>query len=100
MKKQLILFSILSFIAFFAYIRNHKMNWDGIAYAAVTISSNEMDMQTLHRKTYEMLRQNVPDNYYQFLTQSGIRHHLSVDTKSFVELLPIYKVKYLYVLLL
>lgn len=100
MKKQLILFSILSFIILWVCIRNHKRNWDGIAYAALTISSNEMDMQTLHRKTYEMLRQNVPDAQYQFLTQSGIRHYWSLDAKSFTELLPIYKVKYFYVLLL
>lgn len=100
MRKPFVLFSILTFMMLWTCIRNHKMNWDGIAYAALTIYSNEMDERAIHQKTFEMLRKNVPDGPYQNLTQTGKRSDWSSNAEQFIELLPIHKAKYLYVLIL
>lgn len=73
-------------------------NWDMLAYTASVLEADTADVGELHRKTYSLVKENVPEGEYLALTgDRPYRVHQAADAEAFHTMLGFYRLKILYV---
>jgi hypothetical protein len=76
-------------------------NWDALAYIGCAASWSESDPAKIHDQAYTEARRQMPADVYQLLTESNAyRRDLARNPSHFVEQLPFYNGKVLYVALI
>lgn len=75
------------------------VNWDMIAYLASSdMLDGEKDIETVHSQVYAQIKNSVsPTEYDELAADDQYRLRQSTDAQAFGSMLPLYKVKYLYV---
>lgn len=83
---------LLSLSAFFKPL----YNWDMIPYVAVVLSLEQPDKQTIHRMTYEQIKQSIPPQAYANNTASSYQKEMATNYEYFSQQLPFYQIRPLY----
>lgn len=100
MKKIYLLSYLLFVFSLSLYAINRpSYNWDMIPYIAVALSLEYTDDQLIHSKTYEYIKQSVPDPVYTELTHGDYldyRAQVAQNYLYFTQQLPYYKIRPLY----
>lgn len=77
---------------------NPFYSWDMIPYTALILSLEQpSDKQTLHTKTYQTIKQQVPPQVYAELTKPGYRQEMEQSHDDFHQQLPFYQIRPLYI---
>lgn len=103
MKKLLYLayFSGIFLVACYSY-RTPEYNFDMLPYIALVVKMENKDIPTIHRATYQSVRENVPPEIYQRLTDSvnPYRKKMKENAAYFFGQLPFYMIKPFYTALI
>lgn len=87
---------LVTAVAVMAFLRP-TYNWDLLGYLGATASLTETDAGTLHARVYHEARAAVPPAAYRALTQGTYRAGMAADPDHFMQQLPFYKVRPLFV---
>lgn len=71
-------------------------NWDMTCYVALAIAWGESDPEVIHRRTYETLQAEVPEEYYRAIITGGVKQSRYEDPAAFHEHLAFYRARILY----
>lgn len=72
-------------------------NWDMVAYMGCVVKINTSDSEALHKKTYEILRQELGDERTDWMSSgNNYRETMESDHKAFSENLPFYTIRVVY----
>jgi len=72
-------------------------NWDMIAYMGCVVKNDNADSEALHKKTYEILRQEIGDGRADLLSSgNNYRSTMESDHNAFSENLPFYTIRVVY----
>ncbi len=80
-------------------LKKPQYNWDMLPYMAIVISLDEDNTTTIHQKTYDAARENIPPDKYAALIDSNnaYRKMMSQNSQKFFDELLLYHSKPLYV---
>lgn len=74
-------------------------NWDMIAYIACSLSLEETDHEIIHRHTYAMVKDQIPEKAFSKLTEGTYRETMLKNSAAFREQIPYYSIRISYVYL-
>lgn len=102
MNKQLIKqisFALVIGIICVLYGTKPNYNWDCLPYAATVLKIDGLNLSDLHSKTYTLAKKELTSESYEQLTTGGkYREEIANNSKGFIEQLPFYYIKPLYIL--
>ncbi|MEX1181810.1 MAG: hypothetical protein WEF86_01145 [Gemmatimonadota bacterium] len=88
---------LLALLAANLYWSRPHYNWDMVAYIGVAFRFAGASDEVAHERTYRALRQSVPAEDYELLTQAdAYRRTVAADYRAFAQQLPFYSVKPIY----
>ncbi|BAX81387.1 hypothetical protein [Labilibaculum antarcticum] len=93
-------FWILLFLGIIYAGLKPNYNWDMIAYMGCVVQNNTPESEVLHKKTYEILRQEMGDERANWLSAgNNYRETMESDHNAFSENLPFYTIRVVYLAL-
>lgn len=98
----IILYVLFSSVVFVYSVVSPIFNWDVLGYVAVALSSRTENPEVIHRRAYREVQQAVPPATYVLLgprSSDPYNAVLSKDAAAFVEAVPFYRTRVLYLAL-
>lgn len=73
-------------------------NWDTLPYIASVFSLDSRDTNSIHKNTYEIVKNSIPEKQFEVLvTSNNFREEMYKCAKCFYQHLPYYKIRTLYI---